>query len=288
MKTINNNPLNSTVSLIILTVILVFAHYAVNAQSKNKIDYLSLKKLPAGLSIQENGPYSYEMIADYYNNDILGNFRNKTQVKGIYTRGLDSGYVRWNDVTISQASGLNDPFPKGTSQDYMENFTYIPSVKMMGSEPYKNFPALNGVFTKNLVWDVMGFEAFAWTYYDSLQLNIPFIAKSINGKVDLKDLGTFDNKNIVLSWTGISIMNNKPCATIEFLAMDNPIDFKTDYFDMKGRSTYWGTIWLSLDDKQIERGVLYEDVNMDMKMAGQDKSQLSNTTRKIEFNKILK
>jgi hypothetical protein len=69
--------------------------------------------------------------------------------------------------------------------------------------------------------------------------------------------------------------------------MDNPLDFKTDFMQMKGRSHYWGTVWLSLSDKQIEYGVLHEDVNMDMKMAGQEKSQLMNTTRKIEFKKIL-
>lgn len=256
------------------------------AQKKSKIDYLALRKLPSGLILQEVKPYKYEIITDYYNHDILGNFKNKMQVKGTYTRGLDSGKVIWNDVTISQASGIDEPFTKEAKQDYMENFTYNTSDNMLSAEAFKNFPVMTGVFAKNLVWDVLSFEVFAWTYYDSLQLNIPYTANKMNRKLDLEGLGSFENKHIKLTWTGISTMNHKTCAVIEFLAMDNPLDFKTDFLIMKGRSHYWGTVWLSLSDKQIEYGILYEDVNMDMKINGQENNQLLNTTRKIEFSKI--
>ena len=228
----------------------------------------------------------YELITDYYNHDILGNFLNKSQVRGIYTRGLGDGKVKWNDVTIAQAAGRDQSFPAGVKQEYMEDFTYVPSEKMMKSESFPGFPVMTGVFAKNLVWDAMSFEAFAWPYYDSLELNIPFKASWINGSIDLEGLGTFENRDIQLTWTGISMMNGKPCAVIEFLAMENPIDFKTDFMDMKGRSNYWGTVWMSLTDKQIEKGLLYEDVNSDMKMKGQEKGRLMNTSRKIEFNKV--
>ena len=273
---------------VILTLITVFmCSIFVNAQKKHGIDYLSLRKLPA-LSLEEKIPYSYEMTADYYNHDILGTFTGKMQVKGTYTRGLENGKVKWEDVTIAQASGIDQAFPEGTKQGYMENFSYNPSENMIKTDAFKNFPVATGVFAKNLVWDVLSFEVFGWVYYDSLQLNIPFTARKMNGKMDLPELGSFENKDIKLTWTGISTMNNKVCAVIEFLAMDNPLDFKTDFIQMKGRSHYWGTLWLSLSDKQIEYGILHEDVNMDMKMPGQEKSQLMNTTRKIEFIKIQK
>jgi hypothetical protein len=269
--------------LIIVSICSIFA----NAQKKNKIDYLSLRKLPA-LTLEEKTPYSYEMIADYYNHDILGNFLGKMQVKGTYTRGLENGKVSWKDVTIAQASGLDQSYPAGAKQTYMENFTYDPKDNLIATDIFKTFPAATGVFAKNLVWDVVSFEVFGWVYYDSLQLNIPFTARKMNGKMNLPELGSFENKDIKLTWTGISTMNNKICAVIEFLAMDNPLDFKTDFMQMKGRSHYWGTLWLSLSDKQIEYGILHEDVNMEMKLPGQEKNQLLNTTRKIEFKKIKK
>ena len=260
--------------------------FSAQAQPRKKIDYLNLKKLPAGLTLKEDKPCRYEMITDYYNHGIIGGFLNKMEVRGIYTRGLDSGYVRWNDVTLGQASGEDQLFPDGNKQSVMENFSYIPSEHMIAAEPFKNFPPATGVFLKNLVWDVMGFEAFAWEYYDSLQVNVPYTAKKINGKLDLEGMGTFENKDIRLIWTGVSMMHDEPCAVIEFLAMNNPINFKTDFMEMKGRSHYWGTLWLSLTDKQIEHAVLYEDVNMDMKLGGQEKSQLLNTTREISFTKL--
>jgi hypothetical protein len=287
MKTLKNIHPKTHRLLLLLLLAIVCSLSPSYAQKKNKIDYLALRKLPAGLVLQEKTPYSYEVITDYYNHDILGNFINKMQVKGTYTRGLKENKIRWNNATISQMSASDKDFPAGVKQDYMENFTYNPSDNLINSDVFKNFPVATGVFAKNLVWDVLSFEVFAWTYYDSLQLNIPYTAHKINGKIELGDLGTFENKDIKITWTGISVMNEKTCAVIEFLAMDNPIDFKTDFIQMKGRSHYWGTLWLSLSDMQIEYGVLHEDVNMDMKMAGQEKSQLMNTTRKIEFNKIL-
>lgn len=286
MKTLNNYSVKKNPFLLLMTIMILFM-LPVNAQRKSKTDYLSLKKLPAGLTLQEKNPYSYKVITDYFNHDILGNFQSKMEVKGIYTRGLENGKMRWNDVTFSNAGGPDDSFAEGTKQSYMENFNYDKSDNLMKEALFKNFPSMTGVFAKNLVWDVLSFEVFAWTYYDSLQLNIPFTAHEVNGSIELEGLGNFENKDIKLTWSGISNMNGKICAVIEFLAMDNPLKFKTSFLEMKGRSHYWGTVWLSLSDKQIEHGVLYEDVNMEMKLNGQEKSQLQNTTRKIELIKIL-
>ena len=286
MKTINDNRLKVMTRGVTLMLSLLFILAPVNAQKKSAKYYLSLRKLPAGLALKEPRPYSYVMTADYYNHDILGNFLNKMEVRGIYTRGLPDKKVRWNDVTISHQKDLNEPFPEGTKQDYMEGMTYGPSDDYLNLEAFKKFPPITGIFARNLVWDVLAFEGLGWTYYDSLRLNVPFSAKSINGKLDLDSLGSFENKDIKLTWTGISTMNNKVCAVIEFITMNNPLEMKTDLMQMKGRSNYWGTIWLSLTDKQIEYGILWEDVNMDIKINGQDKSQLTNTSRKIEFKRV--
>lgn len=285
MKKLNNNPFYLYRNSVLVLFLMIIASQ-LYAQSAKKIDYLSMTRLPSGLELSESKPYSYTMTADYFNHDILGNFLNKTRVKGIYTRGLENGKVGWNDVTIAQANSKDQPFPAGDKQEYMEGFTYDPKSDLMKESAFPGFPAATGVFAKNLVWDALSFEVFAWVYYDSLTLNTPFKAGNINGAVDLEGLGTFENKDIILTWTGISKMNGEPCAVIEFNAMENPINFKSEFFEMKGRSNYWGTLWMSLTDKQIERGVLYEDVNMEMKMGGQEKSQLLNTSRKIDFDKL--
>ncbi len=287
MKTTGKDFKNCRHDILIVTMLFTVSMLSTNAQRRTRHDYLSLRRLPSGLTLKEVKPYSYEMITDYYNHDILGNFINKMQVRGIYTRGIENGMARWNDVTISQAQSLDQPFPSGTKQEYMEGLSYNPNENLLNLEAFKKFPMTTGIFARNLIWDVLSFEVFSWTYYDSLQLNIPFTATKMNRKIDLDGMGSFENSDIQLTWTGISTFNNKICAVIEFLAMNNPLDIKTDLMVMKGRSHYWGTVWVSLTDKQIEHGILHEDVNMDIKINGQEKSQLSNSTRKIEFIKLL-
>jgi len=244
-----------------------------------------LKGLPNDLELNEDVPQRYHIVTDYFNKDIFGNFMNKMRVTGDYTRGLDNGIVKWNNVFIASSDGLEKPFPEGEKQEYMENFTYIPSEKMMLESSYENFPQQN-VHVKNLVWDMMGIEVFAWMYFDSLKLNESFSATELNEVVEMDGIGTFENKDIRLTWTGISSMNNEICAVIEYITMDNPIDAKFGDFKMKGRSHYWGTIWVSLEDKQIEHAMLFEDVVMDMKLPGQPNNQLINTTREIVFEKL--
>jgi hypothetical protein len=105
----------------------------------------------------------------------------------------------------------------------------------------------------------------------------------------MEGVGTFENKNIMLTWTGITVKNDKPCAVIEFLALDNPLDLSvnTEQFKMiaKGRSHYWGTILVSLTNKQIEHAILHEDVILDITMPD-GKKQLVNTTRWLTVEKL--
>jgi hypothetical protein len=250
-----------------------------------------LEALPANLELKEPVSQKYLMTAVYYNKDIYGNFSDKTQASGEYTRGLDEGYVKWNNVRIAGANQLDGAFPEGQLQEYMEDFRYKPSVDMVGESAFAEFP-LNNPFefhTKNLVWDMMAFEAFAWAYYDSLQLNHSYAPTGLKGKVDLAGAGYFENKNIQLNWIGITKMNGELCAVIQFLAMDNPLEVNTEFngmeISLKGRSHYWGNVLVSLEDKQIEEAIMHEDVVMKMNIP-EVQNELVNTTREIKLDKL--
>ncbi len=97
--------------------------------------------------------------------------------------------------------------------------------------------------------------------------------------------GSFENKDIKLTWTGISKQNGELCAVIDYRTMNNLLEVSYEGMDMKGRSHYWGTIWVSLKDKQIEHAVLYEDVVMEMNLPGQTQKQIMNSTREICFKR---
>jgi len=56
--------------------------------------------------------------------------------------------------------------------------------------------------------------------------------------------------------------------------------------NFQGRSHYWGDIWVSLEDKQIEYATLYEDVLLEFKLPGQQARQSMNPFRQATFEKV--
>jgi hypothetical protein len=208
------------------------------------------------------------------------------RVKGEYTRGLENGKAKWNNVSIAIAMSRDADFPAGNKFDYMENFSYSISADMLKPEAFATFGE-NSAFTKNLIWDMMGIEGFAWSSFEKLKLNESFADERFNGKMDLAGQGSFENKDVQILWTGISERNGETCAVIEYRTFNNPLEYAGEGMSMKGRSHYWGTIWVSLEDKQIEHAVLYEDVVMEMNLPGQTSKQIMNAVREISFVKVI-
>ncbi len=274
-----------TIMLAFLTVIscLNFSY----GQRSDKVDQY-LEALPSDLELKEPVPQKYLMTAVYCNKDIYGNFFDKTLVSGEYTRGLNDGYAIWNNVRIAQSNLPDGKFHEGQNQDYMENFQYVPSENMVDESAFRDFPPMS-FHAKNLVWDMLGIEIFAWFYFDSLKLNRVYAPSDLSGSVPLAGEGFFNNKNIELTWIGISKMNGELCAIIQYSAMDNTLEMNSGdnamSFSAKGRSHYWGNVWVSLEDKQIEYTVLYEDVVMDMQFS-ESNNQIINTTRELKVEKL--
>lgn len=258
---------------------------ALFANAQKEINFESLKSLPQSLELN-NEIQKYQVTTDHFNSDIFGHFFNKMRVKGEYTRGLENGKVKWNNVSVAMAMQREGEFPEGAPLNYMEDFSYSSSDNMLKEEAFESFGE-NSAFAKNLIWDMIAIETFAWEYFNELKLNETFKAVSINGKLDLAGMGSFENKDVRLTWSGVSKRNGELCAVIEYRTMDNPLEVSYEGMDMKGRSHYWGTIWVSLEDKQVEHAVLFEDVVMEMNLPGQTSKQIMNATREISFVKVI-
>lgn len=268
------------------TVILFLAVLITTASFGKKKTTLNVPEtLPSKLELNDE-LQTFKVTTTHYNGDIFGNFFNKQQVYGEYTRGLPGGKVKWNNVTLATSMSMdrNATFPEGISIGYMEDFTYTPDENMIKADKFETFTE-HSAFTKNLVWDMLGIEGFAWAYWDKLKLNESYSTPDMNGKIDLAGQGFFENKDIRLTYTGVSFRNGEKCAIIDYRTMNNPLEVKYEGMNMKGRSHYWGKIWVSLEDKQIEHAVLYEDVIMEMVLPGQTQKTVMNATREITFEK---
>ena len=256
-------------------------------------EYLS--NLPAELTLQENDPQKYCVTSHLHNRDISGNTINRILITAEYTRALDDGFVRWNNVRIGSSQDSAKPISESMLQyyKYMEDFSYSTKMpvdvsKTVTEEFYKDFPNDDTKhLIKSLVWDAVGIETFAWTYFDKLKLNELYLASDFEDfDVQLGDLGTIKMKDLKLKWAGISKMNDKICALIQYHSFSNPVDMISEAMTVKGRSLYWGCIWVSLEDKQIEYGTMNEDVIMEMTFTGNSGKKLINIQREVMFEKI--
>ncbi len=269
----------------ILLSLLIILPANLNGQSEKAIvkKYLSeLPKYHKSKTLQK-----YRMTAIYINRDLYGNFTGKTRVTGDYTRGLAGDSVLWNEVYFSASNNFSEPFTKGTKLDYMQNMKYVPSRKMMDKESFKNFPGnTESVFAKNLVWDMMAIEEFAWNYTDSLKLNKYYVIHPDAHGFDMAGIGTYSHNNIQIRWNGISVMNNKLCAIIEYRADDNLLEINMDQVKGKGTEQYWGTTWVSLSTGEIEFADTYSGTIQEIQVKGMNNKFLVKTIREIRVDKI--
>jgi len=199
---------------------------------KEHLNKITIKSIDMGVQ-------KYRMTALYTNRDLYGTFIDKTKIVGDYTRGLGDGNVKWDNVYISKSSGVKKPYSPEIKQDYIEDMTYVPSDDMLNPARFAEFPpTADAVFARNLIWDMMAIEGFAWDYLDSLELNKTYLIPEIVGEFKMADIGTYAHAAIQLRWTGISAIDKDLYAIIEYDALDNIVNLSMPTIKTKGTEQY--------------------------------------------------
>jgi len=267
------------------TMLLLILPVSVNGQSEKSFIKKYLAQPPKSVSPKE--VQKYRMTAVYTNRDLYGKFIGKQKISGEYTCGQRDGSVSWNNVLISGSNNFNEPFPSGTKQKYMENFRYIPSPKSLEPEFFSGFPSTpEAVFAKNLVWDMMMIENFAKDYNDSLKVGRTYHIPEIKGEFQMADIGSYSHNDIQICWTGISAIDGKLCAVIDYRALDNMIGLSMDAITTKGTEQYWGTTWVGLESGIIEYAEVYGGTMQEISVNGIENKFLIKTIRELWVEKI--
>jgi hypothetical protein len=245
--------------------------------------------LPQGTTVKDNGPRTYRFTAEYFTADTKGQITGRQRLTGEYTRGLPGGDVVWKNVTQANASGPSGPFGPAEKREFMEGFRYRSPAAAHGADTmapdfFKSFPPA-AVFERNLVWDTQMIENFGQDHFAELKLNEPSHAIS-SETLKMPGVGTFQNRDIELRWVGRSQRNGRDSVVIEFSAYFNPLEIANGGINLKGRSHYWGQIWVSPETKQIQYATLYEDVLGELRLAGQDTSQVISVLRRGVFEPV--
>lgn len=258
--------------------LIVLSANPANAQKENLMVYFD--HLPNNVTLDKSVIRSYRMTTDYFDFDLKSNFSVKRRLTGIITYEGDS--VQWKDVYYAESRVLNEEFHSGEKQEFLQGFRYLPNERVLTLEFFKhNLPEANP-FVMNLIWDMLGFDALAYCCWDSLKLNEEFQARGINSELEIA-IGAFENKDIRITWIGITKMNDEICAVLKYSVMNNPLRVEFGKISMSGRSHYWGEIYVSLADKQIEYANLTEDILTDVNVEGEGKNVLGYTIRNISL-----
>jgi hypothetical protein len=241
--------------------------------------------LPQGVAVQDQGQRTYRFTVDYRTANPQGAIVHRQRLTGEYTRGLAGGEVQWKNVAQAEGDGASGPYGAPQKRDFMEGFRYKNDLGgTMQPEFFKGFPP-TAVFERNLVWDTGMIELFGQRYFEKLKLNEPYHAMA-DQDVKMPDLGTFHNRDVVLTWVGRSFRNGQECALIDYRAFLNPLEIATGGMTLRARSDYWGQVWVASQTKQIEYGTLNEEVLGEMKLPGQDAAQPVSVFRSGVFEPI--
>ncbi|HXU16449.1 MAG TPA: hypothetical protein VN708_15050 [Terriglobales bacterium] len=268
-------PVQFAVLLILMMTIVPRSLLAQSAKSEGGV---ASWKLPNGLEVKDSGPRTYRFVVDYNNANSRGEIFLRQRLVGEYTRGLPGGEVAWKNVTEATAQGETAAYGEPQKREFMEGFRYHNDIgSTFAPDFFKVFPPM-AFMERNLVWDTGMIEMFGQNYFAQLKLNEPYHAIR-NEDAKIPGAGKFTNRDVVLKWIGQSWRNGQECAVIQYQAFFNPIDLSVTGMKMKGRSDYWGEIWVSLTSKQVEFGTLYESVVADMQLPGQATPQLVNIFR---------
>src|SRR5260221_537403 len=179
--------------------------------------------LPQGTTVRDDGPRTYGFTVDYTAANSKGETVHRQRLTGEYTRGLAGGEVVWKNVTQADADGATVPFGAAQKRDFMEGFRYPNNLSnTLKPEFFKGFPP-TAVFERNLVWDTGMIEHFDQDFFKQLKLNQPYHSIA-DDAVNMPDVGTFHNRDVVLEWIGRSRRNGQDCAVIKYQAFFNPVE----------------------------------------------------------------
>ena len=255
------------------------------AQYKNVDTYFMIT--PIEVKSQENETQEYEVTLKWQNLDAInGNKLNCNVVDATYSVG-ENDLISWKDVSLAQIDDFKQVQYKGTDLPAFNDFFYKANdTAFLTEEFYKNIPLEQRDLAKWLVSDAVQMQGLAWYVFDSLEFNKEFVPKLLdNYDVKFEDWVTFTSRYQKLIWSGISEHNDEICAIVKFESFYNPVKIDNEQMQVKGRSLYYGEMWISLSDKQVEYAVMFEDVIMKLKSSMFPDEQLIDLQREIVFNK---
>ena len=271
----------------IITLVYIFMLYsAAFAQDKCLDKYLltQIKEIEAdNQSLQV-----YDVSLRWQNLDALsGQTINCNVVNAKFLVDPESNTSRWQDAKLASVSDFREEPSNPVSLPGIDGFEYESFTDDFLQEDFFQdiAPELRDL-AKWLVSDAIQMHGLAVYVMDSLRFGQAFIPALLEDyDVEFQNWVSFSSRYQELNWSAITKHNNEVCAVIKFESEYNPVSADTPAMSFKGRSLYYGEMWVSLEDKQLEYSIMFEDVIMRLESDAFPGGQLIDLQREIVFDK---
>lgn len=175
--------------------------------------------------------------------------------------GNDS--IVWHNVRWSKIDDILQEPAQTVGWDELNGRSHkIGAIDDMFQEDFfAGIPPEKKEWARMMTSDVPWFE-YGWSKLDSLEFQKEYFAKDMeNTEASIEGVYTFSFSYLKFIWSGITLHNNEICAIVKFESFNNRV---TNYWEgqvtMKGRDSYYGELWISLNTKQTEYFYMVEDV----------------------------
>lgn len=212
---------------------------------------------------------------------------NCNGVTGRFITGIDSSFSKWMDVRIEELTDIKQEVSGGILLPDFNNLKYqIYNTEFLKEDFYSMISPDQRDLAKWLVSDAMQMQGLAFWVFDTLRFIIKYQPQMLEDyKIEFEEWITFSSRYQQLLWSGITFYNNEICAIVKFESWYNPVEIDNPGIKLKGRSLYWGEMWISLSDKQVEYAIMFEDVVFRIDSPAFTAQQLIDLQREIVFEK---
>jgi hypothetical protein len=225
----------------------------------------------------------YRITTVYLDMDDYGRVSHRAVLEGDFSREIVSmqkeghtEFFEWMCVKKGEQEGQGEiteytalPYSKGFQYTFSEwtreHFPVDLSSIPKSMEGWKFVVKLIDAHTFDVLANLNNYEGHLTQVGDSALLPASAIPVSMNFPPLFTDT-YFTNADLTITFLGIALFQGEPCAILVFRSEKNGLHMVTNMNGMKfpsdGTSYYWGEIFLSLEDKKIVRGKIFERVDM--------------------------
>lgn len=300
--------------ILLMLLLISFTTHSLSSFNSQKIPTLLAKGYDLSLKDNEGDVDYFRMKTIYYHGNNLGIIQNRDELIGFFKREVlktsqESFVARyaWKSCRTGYGTKPQEEITNWKPFSFAEGFMYeldLFDPGFLSTLDTKDIPkTMEGMrFWINIMDAHAQFELLRTETHGSIS-RIKKIGDRVatpsagqTGGWDLPPLITdskFTNGDYDTLFTGLSIVDSKTCAVLEYINSDSRLSSKVQMnpkliFNLDGTTNFWGHIFVDLESGKLIRGDLYEYVVVLIRGPSIPEAMRRFERRYVEIEKITK